>query len=108
MIVDCHGHYTTAPQALWDWRQRQLAENGASRDPVIRDDEIRESLEGAQLALQRERGTDVTFFSPRAGSMEHHVGDAAISAQWARVQNDLIQRVCALSPQHFAPVCLLP
>ena len=25
MIVDCHGHYTTAPQSLWDWRKRQAA-----------------------------------------------------------------------------------
>ena len=71
----------------------------------ISDDEIRESLESAQLKLQRERGSDVTFFSPRAGSMEHHVGDAAISAQWSRVQNDLIHRVCTLYPKNFAPVC---
>jgi len=109
MIVDCHGHYTTAPQALWEWRKQQVAENGSpSPGPVISDDEIRESLEGAQLRLQRERGTDVTFFSPRAGSMEHHVGDAAISAHWARVQNDLIHRVCTLYPKNFAPVCMLP
>ena len=40
--------------------------------------------------------------------MEHHVGDAAISAQWARVQNDLIHRVCTLYPRNFAPVCMLP
>ena len=109
MIVDCHGHYTTAPQALWDWRKRQVAEKGGpSKEPVITDDEIRESLEGAQLRLQKERDTDVTFFSPRAGSMEHHVGDAAISADWARVQNDLIHRVCTLYPKNFAPVCMLP
>ena len=24
MIIDCHGHYTTAPQALWDWRKKQV------------------------------------------------------------------------------------
>ena len=23
MIIDCHGHYTTAPKALNDYRQRQ-------------------------------------------------------------------------------------
>jgi 4-oxalmesaconate hydratase len=40
--------------------------------------------------------------------MEHHVGDGAISAQWARVQNDLIHRVCTLYPKNFAPVCMLP
>ena len=25
MIIDCHGHYTTAPQKLQAWRDRQLA-----------------------------------------------------------------------------------
>src|SRR5262249_61885074 len=114
MIIDCHGHYTTAPKGLQAFRDAQLAElknppTTRTKGPVnITDDDIRVSLEGAQLKLQRERGSDVTFFSPRAGSMEHHVGDAAISAQWARVQNDLIHRVCALYPRNFAPVCMLP
>jgi len=107
MIIDCHGHYTTAPPALWEWRRRQVA--GENPGPLrIPDDQIRESLEGAQLRLQRERGTDLTFFSPRAGSMEHHVGDAQVSAAWSRECNDLIHRVCRLYPQNFAPVCQLP
>ena len=25
MIIDCHGHFTTAPKALEDWRNRQIA-----------------------------------------------------------------------------------
>ena len=25
MIIDCHGHYTTAPKALEDWRNQQIA-----------------------------------------------------------------------------------
>jgi len=109
MIVDCHGHYTTAPQALWDWRKKQVSrKNISSQELRISDDEIRDSLEKAQLKLQRERGSDVTFFSPRAGSMEHHVGDAAISLAWSRVCNDLIFRVCRLYPKNFAPVCQLP
>jgi 4-oxalmesaconate hydratase len=107
VIIDCHGHYTTAPKALFEWRKRQVA--GSDPGPLkISDDEIRESLEGAQLRIQRERGTDLTFFSPRAGSMEHHVGDAAISAAWSRECNDLIHRVCTLYPKNFAPVCQLP
>ena len=109
MIIDCHGHYTTAPQALWDWRKRQVSDpKNYSRELKISDQEIRDSLEGAQLKLQRERGADLTFFSPRAGSMEHHVGDARISADWSRTCNDLIHRVCALYPRNFAPVCQLP
>jgi 4-oxalmesaconate hydratase len=107
MIVDCHGHYTTAPQSLWDWRKRQAA--GERPGPLkISDDQIRESLEGAQLKLQRERGTDVTFFSPRASTMEHHVGDASISLEWTRLSNDLIHRCCSLYPKNFVPVCQLP
>ena len=64
----------------------------------ISDDEIRESLEKAQLKLQRERGTDVTIFSPRASAMAHHIGDATTSLHWTEHCNDLIQRVCALYP----------
>ncbi|HZN86050.1 MAG TPA: amidohydrolase family protein [Burkholderiales bacterium] len=107
MIIDCHGHYTTAPASLWEWRKLQAA----GRDPGplrISDDEIRDSLEKNQLRIQRERGTDLTFFSPRAGSMEHHVGDARMSEDWSRQCNDLIHRVCSLYPSRFAPVCQLP
>jgi len=25
LIIDCHGHYTTAPKALEDWRTQQIA-----------------------------------------------------------------------------------
>ncbi len=106
MIVDCHGHFTTAPQALWDWRKDQVGNKKPdSRGPKISDDEIRHSLEPNQLKLQKERGSDVTFFSPRAGSMEHHVGDAGISLAWSQVCNDLIHRACRLYPRNFAPVC---
>jgi 4-oxalmesaconate hydratase len=109
MIIDCHGHYTTAPAGLREWRKRQVSgEGNRSSGPKISDEEIRASLEGAQLKMQRERGTDLTFFSPRAGSMEHHVGDAAVSAAWSRECNDLIHRVCTLYPSNFVPVCQLP
>jgi 4-oxalmesaconate hydratase len=106
MIVDIHGHYTTAPAALTAWRKAQLA--GSAGELRMSDDEIRESLESAQLKLQRERGTDVTFFSPRASAMEHHVGDAKVSEDWSRVCNDLIYRCCQLYPKNFVPVCQLP
>jgi len=104
MIIDCHGHYTTAPRELEAYRQSQIAGLGdPSRVPAkgtlhISDDQIRESVEKAQLKLQRERGTDVTIFSPRAAGMGHHVGDAATSLHWSRVCNDLIHRVCRLTP----------
>jgi len=109
MIIDCHGHYTTAPEGLWAWRKNQLSSlKNSVPKPAISDQEIRDSLEGAQLKIQGERGTNLTFFSPRAGSMEHHVGDEAVSVAWSRQCNDLIHRVCSLYPQNFAPVCQLP
>ena len=114
MIIDCHGHYTTAPKQLATFRQQQMAGlkdkslRPKSLDLGITDDEIRASLEGAQLKFQRERGTDVTIFSPRAAGMGHHVGDEETGALWARVCNDLIARVCGLYPKNFIGVCQLP
>jgi 4-oxalmesaconate hydratase len=113
MIIDCHGHYTTAPKALQTYRDAQIA---ALKDAHVRvkgtltitDDEIRESLEGAQLKFQRERGTDITIFSPRASAMGHHVGDATTSLHWSQHCNDLIHRVCTLYPANFVGVCQLP
>ena len=61
-----------------------------------------------QLKLQRERGTDLTIFSPRAAGMGHHLGDATTSEAWASACNELIHRVCSLFPQNFVGVCMLP
>jgi 4-oxalmesaconate hydratase len=115
MIIDCHGHYTTAPPALGQYREAQIAAVNADpnsvRDvdpPEISDDDIRASLETAQLRLQSERGTDLTLFSPRASWMGHHVGNIHTSRFWTQQCNDLIRRVCDLYPDRFAPVCQLP
>lgn len=114
MIIDCHGHYTTAPKSLEAFRQRQIvglkdaALSPAKDSLVIGDDEIRDSIEGAQLRIQRERGTDLTIFSPRAGGMAHHVGNAKTSALWSDICNELIHRVCTLFPKNFVGVCQLP
>jgi 4-oxalmesaconate hydratase len=114
MIIDCHGHYTTEPKDLHRFRQEQTK---AVKDKTampsraslkMSDDEIRESLEGAQLKLQRERGTDVTIFSPRASGMGHHIGDESVSLAWTRICNDLIHRVCTLYPNNFIGVSQLP
>ena len=114
MIIDVHGHYTTAPKALEAYRQRQIeglknpARVASRGSPSISDDEIRASLAGAQLKMQRERGTDLTIFSPRAGGMGHHIGNEATSRHWSEICNDLIHRVCLLYPENFAGVCQLP
>jgi len=113
MIIDCHGHYTTAPPAHQSWRDVQTAainDSGVSVPPYadITDDAIRESLETNQLRLLHERGADLTLFSPRASAMGHHIGDAGTSMTWTRACNDLIYRACELYPLNFAPVCQLP
>ncbi len=112
MIIDCHGHYTTAPAAHTDWREGQLQAflDGAPvpEYPSISDGEITETIEANQLRLLRERGADMTVFSPRASAMAHHRGDVAVSTRWAQVCNDLIARVVDLFPETFVGVAQLP
>ena len=113
MIIDIHGHYTTEPKALHQFRDRQLA---GLADPArrpsgtelgITDDMLRDSV-APQLKLQRERGSDLTIFSPRAAGMAHHVGSEETGLEWTIVSNDLIHRVCSLLPDNFAAVGQLP
>ena len=63
MIIDCHGHYTTAPKALEEWRNRQIA---GIKDPSAKprvselsmsDDDIRQTIEANQLKLMKQRGS---------------------------------------------------
>ena len=113
MIIDCHGHYTTAPAPHQKFRDAQLK---AFADPTapppkpadISDDEIRESVEENQIKLLKQRGADMTIFSPRASAMAHHEGDEKVSKAWTRACNDLIQRVTDLYPDTFVGVCQLP
>jgi 4-oxalmesaconate hydratase len=114
VIIDAHGHYTTAPAQLEEWRKRQVEayEAGtAAPDPDdlrISDDDIRATIEGNQLRLMDERGSDLTVFSPRASFMAHHIGDLAVSQAWSRICNDLCHRVATLFPERFAPGAMLP
>ena len=113
LIIDCHGHYTTAPAPHQAYRKAQLArlEDPSLPPPEpakISDDEIRESIEQNQLKLLRERGADLTIFSPRASAMAHHVGDPATAMDWARANNDLIRRVVDLYPDNFVGGAQLP
>ena len=114
MIIDCHGHYTTAPKALENWRNAQIA---GIKDPSamprvdelkISDDELRESIETNQLKLMKQRGSDLTIFSPRASFMAHHIGDFQVSSTWAAICNELCFRVSRLFPDHFIPAAMLP
>ena len=114
MIIDIHGHYTTAPKALEAWRARQIAAIGhAALAPKvselrISDAELCESIENNQLKTMRERGCDLTIFSPRASFMAHHIGDFSISSTWAQICNELCYRVTRLFPAHFVGAAMLP
>jgi len=114
VIIDVHGHYTTAPKALEAWRNRQIAgiADPAAKPKVselkISDDELRESIETNQLAKMRERGSDLTIFSPRASFMAHHIGDLAVSSTWASICNELCYRVSTLFPDSFIGAAMLP
>jgi 4-oxalmesaconate hydratase len=113
MIIDIHGHYTTEPQAVHLFRDKQLAgladgmRKPTTTDLGITDEQLVKSVE-PQLKLQKERGSDLTIFSPRAAGMAHHVGTEAISIEWSRISNDLIHRICKLLPDNFAGVGQLP
>ena len=52
MIIDCHGHYTTAPQALTDFRDAQKA---ALKDPAP---ERLRTLIDTLIAVKRRRAAD--------------------------------------------------
>ncbi|MCZ6889274.1 MAG: amidohydrolase family protein [Gammaproteobacteria bacterium] len=115
MIIDCHGHYTTAPGELGAYREDQQRDLEA--DPQhqavrgsldISDDQIRESLQGAQLKMQADRGTDLTIFSPRASGMGHHLGNASTSRFWTEHSNEQIARITAMYPDNFVGVAQLP
>lgn len=113
LIIDCHGHYTTAPPPHQEFREAQLAR---LKDPTlprpaaatISDDQIRETIELNQLKLLKERGADLTLFSPRASAMAHHLGDEDTQVDWAHACNNLIKRVADLYPENFVGVCQLP
>jgi 4-oxalmesaconate hydratase len=112
LIIDCHGHYTTAPHAHNDWRDAQIAAFKVGEAPPlypsISDAQICDTLEANQIRLLKERGADMTIFSPRASAMAPHVGDESVALLWARANNDLIRRCAELYPEIFASVCMLP
>ena len=113
MIIDIHGHYTTEPPELHAFRDKQLAgladpaRRPKSTDLGISDEVIVKSVQ-PQLKFQKERGTDITIFSPRAAGMAHHIGSAATNAEWSALCNNMIHRVCTLLPQSFVGVGQLP
>jgi 4-oxalmesaconate hydratase len=113
MIIDCHGHQTIVPKAHTDFRAAQKARLKdlslpKPLQPQMSDGEISDGIEANQLKLIKERGGDLTIFSPRASAMEPHVGDADTAKEWSVACNNHIHRVTQLYPDNFVGVCMLP
>jgi 4-oxalmesaconate hydratase len=112
MFIDIHGHFTTVPAPIKDWRDRQIAEiergHHLEPDVDVSDAQLAEAIEAGQLARQREHGIDLTIFSPIAGRMAHHYGDQETSVTWSRLSNDTIARVVQLFPGSFIGAGQLP
>ena len=114
MIIDCHGHFTTTPPQVAAFRARQTAEfkrtgqTPTEAPPAVTDEEIRVGIDKNQLRIMRERGIDLTIFSPRAVGMDHHMGNEDTNVVWARYCNDLVHRACRMFPDQFVGVCQLP
>ena len=65
LIIDCHGHYTTAPKALEDWRNQQIA---GIKDPAA-------DAQGGRPEDQRRRAARVHRDQPAApdeGARQRH------------------------------------
>ena len=69
---------------------------------------LRETIETNQLRLMKERGLDLTIFSPRASFMAHHIGDFQTSSTWSAICNELCYRVSQLFPDNFIGAAMLP
>lgn len=114
MIIDIHGHYTTAPKALEAWRNRQIAgiknpsKMPAASELHIGDDELCESIEGNQLRLMPERGLDLAVFSPRASFMAS-ANEQASTAMKPKIRQARI--TCGYPPFRFwthSPISIFP
>ena len=64
MIIDCHGHFTTAPKELQAFRDEQIAglkhpeQARSKRALTITDDQLREAVQ-PQLKFQSDRGAQL-------------------------------------------------
>jgi len=87
-VIDVHGHYTTEPTQLTDFRKAQLAGERPTL-AAISDDDVRASIEDNQLRIMRERGLDLVVFSPRfsaawrAGTLSPPLPVSAVPADLA-------------------------
>jgi len=111
MVIDCHGHYTSEPTALLEYRKQQVAAlNDPSKAPGplrISDDEIRGKIgAGATEVSAGTRDGYRDFFAAR---LRHGPSRRQRSHQrgLSQICNDMIHRVCNLYPR-ISSGCQLP
>ena len=107
MIIDSHGHYTTAPPEL---ENSVSASSPACSTPrnasptarlKITDDQMRASVEWARSGCRRSAAR--TSRSSRRAPRRWRIMSATRTPadQWARICNDLIHRVVEMFPENF-------
>ena len=115
MIIDCHGHYTTAPKALEDWRNQQIAgikdpaRSPGSSDLKISDDELRETIESQPAAADegaRQRPDDLQPARQLHGPPHRRLRGQ--SAPGRRSATSCATASAELFPDHFIPAAMLP
>ena len=113
MIIDCHGHYTTVPKPLRDYRQQQTdAPSGADQHCAL------SSRLGQDLCHRRTQRRSHLHLAPAAaGADEHQVGEIGARHQqhaadareeqqhWQpRVPCDEVRERCHLLRKHRHPL----
>ena len=90
MVIDCHGHYTTAPKELQAFRDAQIAALKDPRAPRrrrsldITDDQIRESVAAAAEVPARSRHRRHDLLAARVGDGASHRRRRRPACDWTR------------------------
>ena len=117
VIIDCHGHYTTAPPQLGQYRDAQKAAVARRSRPRRREGHGRRSPTTRCASEPRAATSCVSNASAGRPHAVLAAGEldgpprrqrAHVAVLVASTSNDLIRRVCDLYPENFAPVCQLP
>ena len=93
MIIDCHGHYTTAPKALEDWLNRQVA---GIKDP---------SAKPRVAELARVPAASASF--PKSGDFGYTT-NLPLSPHYWRSLDELVAAALLLYPRYLDPKTGLP
>ena len=115
MIIDIHGHYTTAPKQLEAWRNQQIA---GIKDPAakpqasdlkISDDELREVDRGepAPVHAGARRGPDHLLAARELHGPSHRRLRRQLDLG-RDLQRALLPRVARLFPDNFIGAAMLP